>query len=95
MSLKKRGFHMILLEVMALAIIGPPAMAIMLEGAAIMAGHSTALTVIAMVWTFIRNWGCDVVFGQIVSAGIFPCICCLTVGRHPRFCPAMSFQIRS
>ncbi|MGO1121061.1 PACE efflux transporter [Rhodovibrionaceae bacterium A322] len=63
MSLKERVLHMVLFEGVALLLFVPLAMFATGEGAALMTGLSVTLSLIAMVWNFVYNWGFDAVFG--------------------------------
>lgn len=64
MTKKERVVHMVLFEAFALATFVPLAMFITNEGAATMTGLSIGLSLIAMVWNLIYNWGFDTVFGH-------------------------------
>lgn len=64
MTVKDRVTHMLLFEAIALAIFVPLAMLVTKEGAAVMTGLSLGLSLIAMVWNFLYNWGFDLIFGH-------------------------------
>lgn len=63
MSHKERLFHSILFEALALVLFVPLAMFVTQKGAALMAGISITLSLIAMVWNYVFNLGYDRLFG--------------------------------
>lgn len=63
MSVKDRVVHMILFEIIALAIFIPVAMLVTQQGVATMTGLGIALSLIAMAWNFVYNLGFDAAFG--------------------------------
>ncbi|MCV0429488.1 MAG: PACE efflux transporter [Roseibium sp.] len=64
MTVKERVLHSILFEVIALVLFVPLAMAVTGQGAGTMTALSVAMSLIAMVWNFVYNWGFDAVFGN-------------------------------
>ncbi|WP_271274129.1 PACE efflux transporter [Aliamphritea hakodatensis] len=64
MTMKERIIHMILFEAIALAMFVPLAMLATGNGAGSMTALSVMLSLIAMVWNFIYNWGFDCCFGD-------------------------------
>lgn len=64
MTLKDRIAHMFLFELFALIIFIPLAMIVTQQGAATMTWLSIALTLIAMIWNLLYNWGYDALFGS-------------------------------
>ncbi len=64
MTIKERILHMILFEILALIIFIPISMYFTNRGAETMAGLAVAMTLIAMIWNFLYNWGFDLAFGE-------------------------------
>lgn len=64
MTMKERIIHMILFEAIALAMFVPLAMLATGNGAGSMTALSVMLSLIAMVWNFIYNWGFDCCFSD-------------------------------
>lgn len=65
MSKRERIIHMILFEIIALAIFVPLATFVTDSNAGSMTLLSVLLSLIAMVWNFIYNWVFDLVFGEV------------------------------
>ena len=63
MSHKERILHMVLFELVALILMATLATLITGNGAGKMAGLAIALSLIAMGWNYIYNYGYDKVFG--------------------------------
>ena len=63
MTIKERVLHSVLFEVIALILFAPLAMLVTGKGAGTMTALSVSLSLIAMVWNFVYNWGFDGVFG--------------------------------
>ncbi|MBN3493767.1 PACE efflux transporter [Vibrio neptunius] len=63
MSHKERILHMVLFELVALIVMATLATLITGNGAGKMAGLAIALSMIAMGWNYIYNYGYDKVFG--------------------------------
>lgn len=64
MTVKQRLLHMILFEGIALLLFVPLAVIITQEKAVTMTGLSIGLSLIAMIWNFIYNWGFDLLCPQ-------------------------------
>lgn len=64
MSVTERLVHTILFELIALAILIPVAMFVTESGAGPMTILSVLLSLIAMAWNYIYNWGFDHTFGS-------------------------------
>ncbi|NOJ25147.1 PACE efflux transporter [Vibrio coralliilyticus] len=64
MSHKERILHMVLFELVALILMATLATLITGNGAGKMAGLAIALSLIAMGWNYIYNYGYDKVFGS-------------------------------
>lgn len=72
MTVKERVLHSILFEVIALLLFVPLAMAVTGKGAGTLTVLSITLSLIAMAWNFVYNWGFDAVFGQNRLARTLP-----------------------
>lgn len=64
MSVKDRLLHMILFEAIALLLFVPLAMLVTGSGAVRMTALSVLLSLIAMAWNYVYNWGFDRLFGE-------------------------------
>ncbi|OOV88061.1 PACE efflux transporter [Oceanospirillum linum] len=63
MSHKERMLHMVLFEVVALILMAVAATYIMGGGVVKMAGLALSLSLIAMIWNYVYNYGYDKIYG--------------------------------
>lgn len=63
MSHKERMLHMVLFEIVALILMAVAATYIMGGGVVKMAGLALSLSLIAMIWNYVYNYGYDKIYG--------------------------------